>query len=84
METAHAPNFTGKLNLGLKGKPDLSLILCRAGKDFFKNMHKAKANQLLWNTNNKTLYYLNNDRVLFEMSFKKVSSSEPSVSSVVK
>ena len=33
----------------------------------------------------KTLYYLNKDRVLFEVSFKEVpTSSVPSVSSVVK
>jgi hypothetical protein len=79
------PNFDGEVNIGLEGSPEFSLILCRAGKDFFKNMHKVKANQLLWSIDKKELYYLNKDRVLFEVSFKEVpTSSVPSVSSVVK
>jgi hypothetical protein len=85
MKPTPNPNFTGEFNIGLEESPDCSLILCRAGKDFFKNMHKAKANQLLWNIDKKSLYYLNNERVLFEVLFKEVpTSSVPSVSSVVK
>jgi hypothetical protein len=68
--------FNGELNIGLKGSPELSLILCRAGKDFFKNMHKVKTNQLLWNEDNQELYYLNKNSVLFKIFFKEVTRKE--------
>ena len=74
------PLFDGDVNIGRESEPPLKLKLMRAGKEFFKQMHVPKANQLLWNFDNQTLYYLNKERVLFEVSFKEVAS--PSVSSV--
>ena len=79
------PHFDGEVNIGRETDPPLKLKLLQAGELFFKNLHIPKANQLLWNYDTKTLYYLNKDRVLFEVSFKEVpTSSVPSVSSVVK
>lgn len=79
------PFFDGDVNIGRESDPPLNLKLMRAGKEFFKQMHIPKTNQLLWNSDKKALYYLNKDRVLFEVSFKEVvSSSVSSVPSVVK
>jgi hypothetical protein len=79
------PFFDGAVNIGRETDPPLKLKLLQSGESFFKQMHIPKANQLLWNSEEKVLYYLNKDRVLFEVLFKEVpTSSVPSVSSVVK
>ena len=79
------PLFDGEVFIGREGNLPLKLQLLRAGETFFKQLHIPKAKQLLWNSDNQTLYYLNKDRVLFEVLFKEVDpSSVSSVSSVVK
>jgi hypothetical protein len=48
----------------------------RSGEKFFSSLHNARENQFLWNTQLRKLFYLNKERELFEMVFRKVDLSK--------
>jgi len=59
------------LNNTLKGRK-WKIRFSRSGEKFFSALDNARENQFLWNTELRKLFYLNKERELFEMVFRKV------------
>jgi hypothetical protein len=66
--------FDGSFDMHLPKRFEIRLK--RAGVKFFSQIDKAESNQLLWNTAIKTLFFLNKDRELFELNFKRVKEAK--------
>jgi hypothetical protein len=60
------------LNNSLEVKKKWQIRFNRSGEKFLSLLHNARENQFLWNTALRKLFYLNKERELFEMVFRKV------------
>lgn len=60
------------LNREFGGRTKWEIRFKRAGEKFFSALDSAQQNQFLWNTELRKLFYLNKERELFEMVFRKV------------